>query len=122
MKKIRLGIVSPYPPSTITLSEYGYHLIKHFSGKEEISEIILYTDRLPAGTKLELPESGSVTIKPCWSFNNWFNFWSILQAVRSTKPDIVLFNLQFLSFGDKKIPAALGLMISPLLRHRGSGS
>ena len=35
------------------------------------------------------------------------------------RPDAVLFNLQFLKFGDKKIPAALGLMLPLLCKMKG---
>ena len=39
--------------------------------------------------------------------------------VRRTKPDVVLFNIQFASFGDHKIPATLGLLTPALLRLWG---
>ncbi|RME11524.1 MAG: glycosyltransferase, partial [Ardenticatenia bacterium] len=45
--------------------------------------------------------------------------WRIMQAVRATRPDVVLFNIQFASFGDRKIPATLGLMTPLLVRMLG---
>ena len=41
------------------------------------------------------------------------------KALSETKPDAVLFNLQFLKFGDKKIPAALGLLLPAICRLKG---
>jgi hypothetical protein len=38
-------------------------------------------------------------------------FFTIIKTVLTEKPDAVLFNLQFVKFGDKKIPAAMGLLI-----------
>jgi glycosyltransferase involved in cell wall biosynthesis len=37
--------------------------------------------------------------------------YRVAKAIRKEKPDAVLFNLQFLKFGDKKVPAALGLLL-----------
>jgi hypothetical protein len=39
--------------------------------------------------------------------------------VLTEKPDAVLFNLQFVKFGDKKIPAAMGLLIPMFLKLFG---
>jgi hypothetical protein len=39
--------------------------------------------------------------------------------VQQTKPDVVLFNIQFASFGDRKIPATLGLLTPAVLRLFG---
>jgi glycosyltransferase involved in cell wall biosynthesis len=44
---------------------------------------------------------------------------SILSALRQCRPDVVLYNLQFASFGDRKIPAALGLITPALSRLLG---
>jgi hypothetical protein len=44
------------------------------------------------------------------SFNSYNNILSISKAIREEKPDAVLINLQFMKFGDKKVPAALGLI------------
>jgi glycosyltransferase involved in cell wall biosynthesis len=47
------------------------------------------------------------------------NILRIRKAVRDANPDIVLFNIQFASFGDKKIPATLGLLTPWLLKRDG---
>ena len=108
---MKLAIVTAYPPSKVTLTEYGYHLVKHFRLQDEVDEIVLITDRTVEEKDLSFEENGcKITVREAWDFNNYFSLFGILKAVRQTKPDAVLFNLQFLKFGDKKVPAALGLL------------
>lgn len=112
---MKLAIVTAYPPSKVTLNEYAFHLVKHFRQHQEVSELVLLTDDLAAEAVIDFKEEGcKVTVKPCWKFNSYANVLSIAKAVKVTQPDMVLYNLQFMKFGDKKIPAALGLF-SPWL-------
>ncbi len=109
---MKLAIITAYPPSKVTLNEYAYHLVKHFRQKEEITELILLTDVTKGSKTLDFEEQGcKITIKECWSFNSYANVFNVAKALNQTKPDCVLFNLQFMKFGDKKIPAALGLLL-----------
>ncbi len=109
---MKLAIVTAYPPSKVTLNEYAYHLVKHFRQKEAISELILLTDKTEGAKDIMFSEDGcKITVKECWSFNNYKNIISVTKAINATAPDAVLFNLQFMKFGDKKVAAALGLML-----------
>lgn len=109
---MKLAIVTAYPPSKITLNEYAYHLVKHFRQKEELKELILLTDKTTGEKDISFTENGcKITIKECWSFNSYFNLMTVNKAINTTKPDAVFFNLQFMKFGDKKLPAALGLLL-----------
>ncbi len=117
---MKLAIVTAYPPSKVTLTEYGYYLVKHFRLQKEVSEIILITDKTTEEKDLSFTEEGcKITVKECWSFNNYLNLFKISRVLQQTKPDAVLFNLQFLKFGDKKIPAALGLMLPFVCKLKG---
>ncbi|MGB5819022.1 MAG: glycosyltransferase [Saonia sp.] len=117
---MRLAIVTAYPPSKVTLTEYGYHLVKHFRLQQEVSEIILITDRTEGKKDLSFEEKGcKITVKECWNFNSYTNIFHIGNVISETKPDAVLFNLQFLKFGDKKIPAALGLLLPLYCKLKG---
>ncbi len=108
---MKLAIVTAYPPSKVTLTEYGYHLVKHFRLQDDVTEIVLITDRTIEEKDLSFEGKGcKITVKESWSFNSYTNLYHINKAISETKPDAVLFNLQFLKFGDKKIPAALGLL------------
>lgn len=115
MKKLKIALVTPYPPSKGTLNEYAFHLVKHMKENESYEEIIIITDKLPKEDSYTIEESPiKLTFKEVWRFNSLSNFYNIIKTIRSCKPDIVLFNIQFLSFGDKKIPATLGLL-TPML-------
>jgi glycosyltransferase involved in cell wall biosynthesis len=90
-------------------------LVKQFRQKELITELILLTDVTEGAKKLDFVEQGcKVSVKECWSFNSYGNILSVNKAVNQTRPDSILFNLQFMKFGDKKIPAAMGLLL-PLI-------
>ena len=109
---MKLAIVTAYPPSKVTLNEYAYHLVKHFRQNEDITEIILLTDKTEGEKDLSFSEDGcKISVKECWEFNSYLNIVNVTKAINQTQPDAVLFNLQFMKFGDKKIAAALGLML-----------
>tara|TARA_R110000868_G_scaffold5853_1_gene34192 strand:+ start:1682 stop:2914 length:1233 start_codon:yes stop_codon:yes gene_type:complete len=117
---MKLAIVTAYPPSKVTLTEYGYHLVKHFRLQKEVTEIILITDKTKEAKELSFEEEGcKISVKECWDFNSYTNFFRINKVISETKPDAVLFNLQFLKFGDKKIPAAMGLLLPLFCKLRG---
>ena len=112
---MKLDIVTAYPPSKVTLNEYAYHLVKQFRQKQNITEIILLTDKTNGEKHLDFEGEGcKITVNACWSFNSYKNIISVNKALNITNPDVVLFNLQFMKFGDKKVAAALGLML-PLI-------
>lgn len=119
---MRVAVVTSFPPSKVTLNEYGYHLVKNFVQKEEISELILITDKTKEPKQLDFENSNKVLIRECWEFNSYANIFTICKTILKEKPDAVLFNLQFVKFGDKKIPAALGLLIPMILRFLGSNT
>ncbi len=109
---MKLAIVTAYPPSKVTLNEYAFHLVKHFRQHQKVTELVLLTDRTKGQKELSFTEQGcKITIKECWTFNSYLNLLNVTKAINKTKPDAVLFNLQFMKFGDKKIAAALGLLL-----------
>ena len=117
---MRLAIVTAYPPSKVTLTEYGYHLVKHFRLQKEVTEIILITDKTEVEKDLAFIEEGcKITVKECWKFNDYSNLFKITNVISDTKPDVIFFNLQFLKFGDKKISAALGLILPFMCKLKG---
>ena len=116
---MKLAIVTAYPPSKVTLNEYAYHLVKHFRQQADVSELIILTDITPEEADVNFTEEGcKVTVKQCWKFNSYRNISSVMKAVKQTKPDAILFNLQFMKFGDKKVAAALGLLLPLLCKRR----
>jgi len=117
---MKLGIVTSYPPSKVTLNEYAFHLVKNFRQQDQVSEIILYTDASKEEAAINFEGHGcKITVKQCWKFNSYTNVLSIDKAINETKPDAVLYNLQFMKFGDKKIAAALGLFSPWMTKLKG---
>ena len=117
---MKLAIVTAYPPSKVTLTEYGYYLVKHFRLQEEVTELILITDHTDGPKDLNFEEEGcKITVKESWRFNSYSNLFNINKTISETKPDAILFNLQFLKFGDKKVPAALGLLLPFVCKKKG---
>lgn len=112
-RPLRIGVVSAFPPGRNSLNEFGLHLVKHLSRSDEVSEVILYADRTDAGDPTPMP---GVTVVPCWRFNSVTNLWRVVRAVRADRPDAVLLNLQFATFGDTRIAGGLGLLIPAVLR------
>jgi glycosyltransferase involved in cell wall biosynthesis len=120
--KLRLAIVTTHPPGKGSLNEYAYHFVRFLRQKEEISEVILLPDDLSPGESYafeDKPGLAPVQVVPCWSFGARNNALRIRTAVRQIKPDGVLFNIQFASFGSGKISATLGLSAPSLVKRAG---
>lgn len=117
---MRLALVTAYPPSKVTLNEYAYHLVKHFRQQQEVTELLLLTDITEQSADIHFEEEGcKISVIQCWKFNSWANPLTIAKCLKKLQPDAVLYNLQFMKFGDQKIPAALGLFspwISKLMK------
>ncbi len=119
-QKLRIAIVTPYPPSKGTLNEYAYHFVRALRQKPEVAEVILLTDELPDGEVYSAEENGKpLTIRSCWRFGAHNNPVRILREVKRLDPDIVLFNIQFATFGQEKLAAALGLAAPALIKAAG---
>lgn len=116
---MKIALLTAFPPSKVTLNEYGYHLAKNFVLNGEVSELILLSDKTDAPKQLDFEKKEKIKVRDCWEFNSYFSFFSVIKAVRQEKPDYILFNLQFVKFGDKKIPSALGLLLPMFLRFFG---
>ncbi|WP_405604377.1 glycosyltransferase [Polaribacter sp. Asnod1-A03] len=117
---MKLAIVTAYPPSKVTLNEYAYHLVKSFRQSEKVTELILLTDETKGEKDVNFTENGcKITIKECWKFNSYGNTTKVIKALNETKPDAILYNLQFMKFGDKKVVAALGLTLPLISKIKG---
>ena len=119
---MRIAIVSTYPPGAGSLNEYGFHFVRFLRQKPEVAEIILLADELPAGQHYPPDEAGHAAplrIVPAWRFGALGNPLRLLRAVRAARPDVVLFNIQFASFGAGKAIAALGLTAPALIKAAG---
>lgn len=128
---LRIAVVTTHPPGKGTLNEYGYHFVRFLRQKPEIREVIVLADELPDGQpygRLAGDEDcetvadcalAPMTVIPCWRFNALDNALRILSTVRRTQPEGVLFNIQFASFGNRKLAGALGLIAPALTKWAG---
>jgi len=93
---MKLALVTAFPPSKVTLNEYGYHLAKHFANNPEVDELFLITDHSSEAKQLDFEATNcKITVKESWKFNSYKNVINIYKSINETKPDAVLFNLQF---------------------------
>ncbi|KAB8144088.1 glycosyltransferase [Chloroflexia bacterium SDU3-3] len=118
---MHIAVVTTYPPSAGTLNEYAYHFVRCLLQKPEAASVTLLVDELPHGAAYPQPEDteGKLQIIPCWRFGDMRNAARISTAIGQIKPDVVLFNIQFASFGGDKIAAALGLSAPMLVKAMG---
>jgi len=128
---LRVAVVTTHPPGKGSLNEYAFHFVRYLRTKPEVREVVLLADELPAGQRYhfataeedcELEEGcglAPVRVETCWRFNALNNAPRILAAVRQARPDAVLFNVQFASFGSGKVSGALGLTAPALVKLAG---
>jgi len=112
-KTIELGLVTAFPQGKNSLNEFGWHLAKGFADKPEVSKLHIFADITDEGEPAKIEKAIN---HPCWKFNSVKNFFTIFKAIRKAKPDAVIYNLQFASFGDTKIAGGLGLLTPALLK------
>jgi glycosyltransferase involved in cell wall biosynthesis len=111
---LHVAVVTTFPPSDKTLNEYGLHLVHALASKPEVSELTILHDDLPDGHAAATQLPPGVRAVPAWRFGSVWNTLRLAAALRRQRPDVVLFNIQFATFGDGRVSAALGLL-SPLV-------
>jgi len=111
-----IAIITAFPPSTGSLNEYGFHLVNAFVARDDIEKIIVIADKYESGLA-ELNLGPKVEVRRVWKFNSPIAGFNIIKALKSSKAESALYNLQTASFGDSEIPAALGLL-TPAISQR----
>jgi glycosyltransferase involved in cell wall biosynthesis len=111
---MKICLVSAFPPSQRALNEYGFHIARELREVPGLSLTVL-ADDLPSPQ----PELAGFSVIRCWSFNSMQNPWRLVRALRKSRPDAVWFNLGFASFGDKALPAFLGIVLPAISRANG---
>lgn len=118
MPRIRLAMVTAFPPGRQSLNEYGWHLALALAKHPNVAELVVLADRLEDGTAdldpADLP--ANLTLKRVWRFNSLGAAPCLLRCLSQQEPDGVIWNLQMGSFGDREVPAALGLLAPALAR------
>jgi glycosyltransferase involved in cell wall biosynthesis len=111
---MKICLVTAFPPSQQALNEYGFHVARELRQIPGLSLTILADD-----LSAPQPELDGFSVVRCWSFNSNGNLWRLLATLRRLRPDVVWFNLGFASFGDKSLPAFLGIVLPAMARASG---
>jgi glycosyltransferase involved in cell wall biosynthesis len=111
-RRLRVAVVTAVPPSTVTLTEYGHHLVQQLAAKPEIENVIVFAD----DTSGVPADAEGITYRAAWTFNSLTTPLRVLRQIRRDRPDVVFFNTHFTSFGNNKVPAAIGLFTPALVR------
>ncbi len=122
--QLRIGFVTAFPPGRNSLNEFGFHFVNHLAGADGVEALVVLADETEAGPpdidEIRANNPGAnIEAEAVWSFNDATNPVRILRAVRRHKLDAVIINLQFATFGDSKVPGALGLLTPAALRAAG---
>lgn len=115
----RIALVSTLPPVNTSLSEYGKFLVEGLLTVTENTELYILADQPSQVYPIQEMRNERIKVKRCWHFNAWSNPLRLLKELLQLKPDLVIFNLQFATFGNRKIPAMLGLAAPMLARKMG---
>ncbi|MDE9450236.1 glycosyltransferase [Aliiroseovarius sp. Z3] len=117
--KLKLALVSAFPPGRHSLNEYGLHLAREMAARTDVSEVVVLADQLTEEAP-ELVLGPKVRVVRCWSFNSVTAGVSILTALKREGVDAAIWNVQTATFGDREAPAALGLMAPAVARLLGT--
>ena len=111
---MKICLVTAFPPSRGGLNEYGLHVARALSNLPRLNLTVL-ADKLNTPG----PEIQGFHVIRCWSFNSLANPAGLLREIEDLHPDVVWFNLGFASFGNRPLPAFLGVITPSLVRLRG---
>ena len=119
--KLRIGLVTAYPPSRASLNEYGFHLAEALREEPGVAAVIVFAaddatfDDEPRADSLRAPLRGV----RAWSFDSLKNPTRLLGAIRRERPDVVLWNTHFRSFAGSAVASAASLLAAPATRALG---
>lgn len=111
---MKIALITSFPPSRHALNEYGFHVADQLRQERHV-ELTVLGDYLPGAA----PELDGFHVIRCWGFGRCSSSASLLRAIRKIKPDVAWFNLGFASFGDRPLPAVLGLLAPAAARLSG---
>ena len=107
---MHLAVVTNYYPDGRPLSEYGYHLVRGLreSGPENKTTVLAGSPGL----------NGDGTIR-AWPYQDLRVAHQVLRAVDQLKPDGVMFNICFTSWGSNHFNNFSGLLSPWIIRRAG---
>lgn len=115
---LTIAVVSAFPPGMRTLNEYGFHFVRALADHPEVAHVTVLADVLES-PKPEADLGAKISVQRVWSFNSAATPFRILAATRQLQPDGLIYNTQTAAFGDKELPAGLGLLTPALTKAFG---
>lgn len=116
--KSTVALVSAFPPNTGSLNEYGLHLARAFAENEDVKKVVIIADKGDTPF-VELELGPKIEVRRVWRFNDPLSILHITSALRKARADVAVYNVQTATFGDRELPAALGLATPALTRFLG---
>lgn len=117
--RIKIAIVSPYPESHLGLSEYTAEIVQPLSRLNGFHRDITVLADIAPGQTPSVQTVGGIRVDRCWRYNDWRNLFVIFRRIMAIRPDVIWFDFIFSTFGDRRVPAFLGLLLPLLCRLRG---
>ena len=111
---MKICLVTAFPPSRRGLNEYGFHIARELR-RDPLLSLTILADELEG----PVDELQDYDVIRCWRFDSLANPARLLKVLHDIKPDVVWFNLLFSTFGNRPVPAFLGLMQPVLSRLNG---
>jgi len=112
-RRIKVSLVTSFPPSRGDLNEYGYHLACAMRDDPRVELSVLADD---TDSQAEL---AGFRVQRCWRFDSVFNPVRLLMAIRKSEPDVVWFNIGFSTFARGPIAAFVALTVPAMTRILG---
>lgn len=111
--RLKVCLVTCFPPSLGDLNEYGFHLASALREHEDVELLILADETQVDG------EPPDFRVERCWRFNSVLTPARLLTAIRNANPDVVWFNMGFSTFAREPLPAFLAIAGPALSRIFG---
>ena len=112
-RRLKIALVTAFPPSQGDLNEYGYHLARAMQDDPRV-ELTILADEILSGA-----EDQGFDVHRCWRFNSLSNPARLLREIRKINPDVVWFNIGFSTFARSPLAAFSGITIPALVRRAG---
>ena len=118
--KMRICVVTSYPPEKGNLAEFGYYLVNELAKKKKVKEVIVLANGKDSDRGFETNGRGKIKVVRCWKTNSLFLTFGIIKNIKKYKPDLVLFNCHVTTWGGDIIVNFFGTML-PTVVKKGLG-
>jgi len=112
-RRLKVCLVTSFPPSRGDLNEYGFHLASALRNNRDV-ELLVLADETEEGSELK-----DFQVKRCWRFDSAVTTARLWKAIRDASPDVVWFNMGFSTFARQPLAAFLSIAGPAVSRASG---